>query len=192
MRRPGGGSQEVASFPTRRRQSVADEALIRTLFEEHGGALLAYATRLLGDRQAAEDVVQETLVRAWRHPDALVNGKGSVRGWLLTVARNLVIDRVRARAARPPEVADAAAMPLTVQDHADSVADSMVVMEALDQLSREHRDVLVEIYFKGSSVSEAAATLGIPPGTVRSRSYYALRSLRTWVRSRGALEGVSR
>ena len=63
--------------------------------------MLAYATRLLGDRAAAEDVVQEALIRAWRHPEVLTNGKGSIRGWLLTVIRNLVTDRVRARAARP-------------------------------------------------------------------------------------------
>ena len=68
--------------------------------------MLAYATRLLGDRASAEDVVQEALIRAWRNPDVLTNGKGSTRGWLLTVVRNLVIDRARARAARPAEVAD--------------------------------------------------------------------------------------
>src|SRR5690349_9874368 len=88
----------------RRNNPASDEALIRTLYEEHGRALLAYATRLTGDRAAAEDVVQETLVRAWKHAEDLVEGRGSVRGWLLTVARNIVTDRVRARAARPTEV----------------------------------------------------------------------------------------
>ena len=62
--------------------------------------MLAYATQLTRDRAAAEDVVQEALVRAWRHPDSLVNGKGSVRGWLLTVVRNIVTDQFRARNAR--------------------------------------------------------------------------------------------
>lgn len=162
----------------RKRAEVADEALIRSLYEEHGRALLAYATRLTGDRAAAEDVVQETLVRAWRHPDALVNGKGSVRGWLLTVARNLVTDRYRAKAARPAEVAESAATPAVQSDHADSVVNSMVVLDALERLSPEHRDVLTEIYFRGRSVAEAAQTLGVPPGTVKSRSYYALRAMR--------------
>lgn len=160
------------------------------MFDEHGRALLAYATRLLGDRQAAEDVVQETLVRAWRHPEALVNGKGSARGWLLTVTRNLVIDRQRAKAARPPEAEEAPATAAAVGDQAESVVNSMVVMEALDQLSSDHRDVLVEIYFKGRSVSQAAATLGVPSGTVRSRSYYALRALRDRVGSPRVLEEV--
>ncbi len=66
----------------------AAETLIRTLYAEHGRSLLAYATRLTGDRAAAEDVVQETLVRAWKHAGDLTEGKGSVRGWLLTVATN--------------------------------------------------------------------------------------------------------
>ncbi|MEJ2858212.1 MULTISPECIES: sigma-70 family RNA polymerase sigma factor [unclassified Saccharothrix] len=168
----------MAALWARRREVVADEALVRALYEEHGRALLAYAARLTGDRAAAEDVVQETLVRAWRHPDALVNGKGSVRGWLLTVARNIVTDRVRARAARPQEVAETPSAPPVQRDHADSVVDSVVVLEALDRLSSDHRDVLMEIYFRGRSVSEAAEALNIPPGTVKSRSHYALRALR--------------
>lgn len=159
-------------------RSVAGEALIRAVFAEHGRALLAYATRLVDDRQAAEDIVQETLVRAWRHPEVLVNGKGSVRGWLLTVARNLVIDAVRAQAARPTEVAQLPAEAAATGDHAEAVVDSLAVLDALEQLSGEHRQVLREVYFNGSSVAEAAAALDIPPGTVRSRSYYALRSLR--------------
>ncbi|MDX3073130.1 sigma-70 family RNA polymerase sigma factor [Streptomyces sp. NPDC088354] len=163
---------------TRQSQGTSDEALIRALYEEHGKALLAYATRLTGDRAAAEDVVQETLIRAWRHPDALVNGKGSVRGWLLTVARNIITDRFRAKAARPQEVAESPATPPVERDHAEAVVDSMVVMEALDRLSPDHRDVLYQIYFRGQTVAEAAEILGIPPGTVKSRSHYALKALR--------------
>ncbi|MFJ6675424.1 sigma-70 family RNA polymerase sigma factor [Actinosynnema sp. NPDC091369] len=182
----------MAALWSRKREAAADEALIRSLYEEHGRALLAYATRLTGDRAAAEDVVQETLVRAWRHPDALVNGKGSVRGWLLTVARNIVTDRFRARAARPQEVAEAPTTPPVQRDHADSVVDSVVVLEALDRLSSDHRDVLMEIYFRGRSVTEAAEALGVPPGTVKSRSHYALRALReTFVGQQVALKGVA-
>src|ERR1700742_3755411 len=101
----------MAALRSRRRQADADEALVRSVYDEHGRALLAYATRLTGDRAIAEDVVQETLVRAWQHREVLVNGKGSVRGWLLTVARTLITDRARARAARPTEVAESPVTP---------------------------------------------------------------------------------
>lgn len=168
----------MAALWSRARQKTGDEALIRALYEEHGRALLAYAQRLTGDRSAAEDVVQETLIRAWKNPDSLVNGKGSVRGWLLTVARNIITDRYRAKAARPTEVAESPGKPPVEKDHADAVVDSMLVMEALDRLSPDHRDVLREIYFQGRSVAEAAKALGVPPGTVKSRSHYALKALR--------------
>ena len=158
-----------------------DEALVQAVYREHGRAMLAYATRLLNDRAAAEDVVQEALIRAWRHPEVLTNGKGSIRGWLLTVVRNLVTDRQRARAARPAEVAETAAtadLSAVVRDHADQVVASVTVLEALEGLSDDHRGVLDQLYFQGRSLGETATALGIPTGTVKSRTYYALRALR--------------
>jgi RNA polymerase sigma-70 factor (ECF subfamily) len=161
-----------------------DEALVRAIYQEHGRALIAYATRLTGDRAAAEDVVQETLIRAWRHPEVLTNGRGSTRGWLLTVARNLVTDRVRARAARPQEVSEMPDSPPVERDHADRVVASVTVLAALEGLSDDHRGVLDQIYFQGRSLGEAASALGIPAGTVKSRSYYALRALRETLTAR--------
>ncbi|MDT5036996.1 MAG: polymerase sigma-70 factor, subfamily [Micromonosporaceae bacterium] len=169
----------MASRRPRGRAQARDEALVRSLYEEHGRSLLAYATRLTGDRAIAEDVVQETLLRAWKHSAAMVNQRGSVRGWLLTVARNIVTDRVRARSARPTEVAESPSTGPVAGDHAETVVNSMVVLAALDRLSIEHREVLVELYYRGRTVSEAALLLGVPSGTVKSRSYYALRAMRT-------------
>ncbi|WP_326567706.1 sigma-70 family RNA polymerase sigma factor [Amycolatopsis rhabdoformis] len=163
---------------TRTRRQVADEALVRTLFAEHGKAMLAYATRLLGDRAAAEDVVQEALVRAWRNPQRVTDGSRSVRAWLLTVVRNLVVDRARARAARPTEVAESPTTVAVSRDHSTAVVDSIVVREALDGLSPEYREVLEQVYLRGHTVPETAAHLGIPAGTVKSRSHRALRALR--------------
>ena len=168
---------------------VPGEELIRTIYVEHGRALLAYATRLTGDAAAAEDVVQETLVRAWKHGAALSDGSRSVRGWLLTVARNIVTDRARARRARPTEVAENPATPPIERDHADGVVDTMVVLDGLGALSAEHRRVLIEVYYRGRTTAEAAEVLGVPAGTVKSRTYYALRALRAAL---GDVVGVAR
>jgi RNA polymerase sigma-70 factor, ECF subfamily len=157
------------------------EALVRALYDEHGRYLVAYAARLTGDRQLAEDIVQETLLRAWRHADRLTGEQGSVRGWLLTVTRNIATDKARARRSRPPEVEETQEVHdvRADRDHAEDVANSLVVADALRTLSPEHRAALVETYFQGRTMTEAARVLGIPPGTVKSRVHYALQQLRT-------------
>lgn len=154
---------------------------LAALQREHGRPLFALLLRLCdGDRQRAEDLVQETLVRAWQHPEALrADAFDSVRPWLLTVARRLAIDARRARQARPPEVGDAVLESARViADHAERSAATLDVREAVKTLTPRHREVLVLVYFQGASVAEAAEALGIPPGTVKSRAYYALRALR--------------
>jgi len=171
----------------------ADEEKLRALYEQYSGQLFGYVLRQThGDRQAAEDIVQETLLRAWTHPAALDPAKGSVRAWLFAVARNLVIDAARARAARPREVAAerlgedwAASVPDPGEDAFERSLDALQVAQVLEQLSPEHRSVLVETYYRGATVAEAAKTLGVPPGTVKSRTYYALRALRSACAERG-------
>jgi RNA polymerase sigma-70 factor (ECF subfamily) len=167
---------------TERCHSVAgdDEDLLRALHDEHGEALFAHALRLTGgDRQRAEDLVQETLVRAWQHPEALDPERGSVRAWLFTTARNLAIDAWRRRSSRVGEViTDAPPETPVIMDETERAVESWLVAEALSRLSRPHREVLVECFYQGRSVAEAATELGVPPGTVKSRTHYALRSLR--------------
>lgn len=155
-----------------------DETLVRTWYQQHGEAILAFATSLTGDRTIAEDVLQETLVRAWRHAGSLSDANGSVRSWLFTVARNIVTDQLRAKSVRPREVAQLQELAPAEHDHAQQVVDSIVALQALEKLSRDHRIVLEELYFRGQSVTEAAVSLGIPPGTVKSRAHYALKAMR--------------
>lgn len=165
-----------------------DDQLLRALHDEHAHALWAYVVGLTrGDHAKAQDVVQETLLRAWRTPAVLDQSRGSARGWLYTVARRIVIDEWRASRSRKELVTDA--VPEPTPTDLDSIAtrtvDRALVVAAMRTLSEEHRDVVLECYFRGSSVAQAAATLRIPPGTVKSRLHYALRALRLAIEELG-------
>jgi RNA polymerase sigma-70 factor (ECF subfamily) len=162
----------------------SDEDLVRALYAEHAAALLRYVWRMTdGDRQRAEDIVQETLLRAWLHPEAIAHRPA--RPWLFAVARNLAVDAHRAKKARPHEVGEGALSVVPVPDEADRVLESWAVADALAALRPDHRRVLLETYYHGRSVSEAAAVLGIPAGTVKSRAFYALRALKLELEERG-------
>lgn len=170
--------QAALASPAAREPGPDAEAVIARLYRENGAFVLSYVTRLLHDRHLAEDVVQETMLRAWRHGDQLSEQRGSVRGWLVRVAHNVAMDKIRMRRSRPAEVAQDAAPEPLVADHADTVVTALHVRNALGRLSPRHRAVIEEIYLNGHTAREAAARLGIPEGTVFSRSYYALRILR--------------
>lgn len=168
-----------------------EDTLVRMLYEEHAGPLLMFVLRLTGgDRQRAEDIVQETLLRAWRNAHRLgAQGQQSLRPWLVTVARRIAIDDHRSTTARPPETYDREleSFPSTADD-TDRVLQLMTVTDALKTLSQSHREILVETYFRGRTVPEAAEVLGLPLGTAKSRVYYALRALRTALQQRGVTE----
>jgi RNA polymerase sigma-70 factor (ECF subfamily) len=168
------------------RGAAAREESLRALYDAHAPVLLAYAVRLTdGDRTRAEDIVQETLLRAWRNLDRLDDDARPVRPWLFTVAQHLAVDAHRARRARPQEVGDAALVALPDLDQIEGTLNRIVVTDALESLSAEHRAVIVETYYRGRTVAEAAGVLGIPPGTVKSRCYYALRALKLALAERG-------
>jgi RNA polymerase sigma-70 factor (ECF subfamily) len=157
-----------------------EAAMMRVLYDEHAAALWRYALRLTGDQARAEDVVQETLLRAWRHPEVTDDAERSARAWLFTVARNLIIDERRsARYRHESGTADIEA----IADHAgpdevDSALDKLLLGIALSQLSEDHRAVILRAYYQGWSVAQTAADLQIAEGTVKSRLHYAVRALR--------------
>ncbi|MEU8677808.1 sigma-70 family RNA polymerase sigma factor [Streptomyces sp. NPDC048560] len=166
---------------------------VRALYEEQANPLYAYVLRLVGgDRHRAEDIIQETLLRCWSKQDLSLDAS-QLRPWLFRVARNLVIDGHRRRLARPCEIdgsnwlremsADA--------DEIENVLSSVVVGEAFKALSESHREVLYETYFVGRTTQEAAVALAIPHGTVKSRVYYALRSLRLALEERGVVTATA-
>jgi RNA polymerase sigma-70 factor (ECF subfamily) len=154
-----------------------DEQLLRQLHDEHAGVLYAFVHRYTGDRQLVEDVVQETLLRAWQRLDRI--DTGDPRSYLFTVARNVLTDSWRARQRRPVEVDAEHAPPVPVADQTDRTLDTMLVAEALTRLSTEHRSVVEQLYFHGQPVADTARLLGIAEGTVKSRAYYAVRALRS-------------
>ncbi len=162
------------------------ELVMQRLHEEHASALWSFCVQLTGsDRARAEDVFQETMLRAWRHREHLDVTQGSVRSWLFTVARHVVIDDWRSRkahgelsVAEVPELSDP-------EDRTDRLLLTWAVAEALSRLSPAHRDVLRDTYYSGMSVAEAAQHLGVPEGTVKSRTHYALRALRLALQEMG-------
>lgn len=160
-----------------------DTTIFDELVHTHRGALLAYATRLAGgDRHRAEDALQEVWIRAWRNLDKLVAERGSVRGWLLRVTHNVVIDQHRNRAARPTEVdIDGRVDTAGATDRHDETLVALTVAEVLDSLGEQHRAAVVEVYFRDRTAAQAATVLGVPVGTVKSRLHYALRTLRETV-----------
>ncbi|ANW21576.1 sigma-70 family RNA polymerase sigma factor [Streptomyces clavuligerus] len=168
----------------------ATEEELAQLQREHGRAVFGFLLGLTyGDTQRAEDLLQETMIRAWRHPEALHTRHESMRPWLFTVARRLAIDARRARLSRAREAVHGTENTLIPAD--DPIEPSIQALDiraALARLTDDHRAVLQQVYFRGLSVNEAAAALGIPPGTVKSRTYYALRSLRGVLRAYGTLD----
>jgi len=132
-----------------------------------------------GQAEAADDLLQETMLRAWRKMDELPEGDESIRRWLFTVARNLAIDAARAKLSRPVEVCgEDVTWVRSTEDTFEGLLDRATLREALLQLTPEHRTVLVALYYRDASVAEASEGIGIPEGTVRSRSFYALRTVR--------------
>ncbi|GAB2943660.1 sigma-70 family RNA polymerase sigma factor [Micromonospora polyrhachis] len=172
--------EELSPTPT-------DEQALRLAYQQHGPVLLNYLLRLTkGNRGMAEDIVQETLVRAWSHPEARTNDGQWSRAWLFTVARRIAIDHIRAAQRRPVEMPDERIDDhQSLDDDIERLLNAQEVREAVARLPERLRSALIEIYFQEHSAAEAAENLSVPIGTVKSRTFYALRALHKALIERG-------
>jgi RNA polymerase sigma-70 factor (ECF subfamily) len=163
-----------------------DDANITALYQAYRAPLMSFVLRLAGgDRQHAEDIVQETMVRAWREAGRLDLSGPSLMPWLTAVARRIVIDEPRRNRARPAESGEETPPDLPVDDSAADTVLRVAVADALRQLTSSHRQVIHETILRDQTAVQAAVTLGIPVGTVKSRVHYALRVLGAVLEERG-------
>lgn len=166
------------------------EREVQAAYDLYGGELFGFAFKALDDRQLAEDVVQETFVRAWRSPRGFEPNQGSLRTWLFAIARNSVVDAVRRRKVREghgPSSWDAVSDSAPAFDAVDQLLDRIQLGEALERLSPQHREAVVEVYFGGRTSAELGEELGVPVSTMRSRLHYGVRSLRLILEENGWL-----
>jgi RNA polymerase sigma-70 factor, ECF subfamily len=167
--------------------AAAEAALMKALYDEHAAVLWRYALRLTGDAAHAEDVVQETLLRAWQHPEVVGDTERSARAWLFTVARNMIIDdRRSARYRNVVASTDVDGAPeQATPDEVNSALDRLLIADAMTQLSAEHRAVIERSYYRGWTTAQIAGDLEIAEGTVKSRLHYAVRALRLTLQELG-------
>lgn len=176
-----------------------DHRLQRVAAGDRGDALVALyrafapgvhrlGMRTLRDTGHADDLVQETFVRLWQSAHRFDPARGSARTFTFTIAQRVAIDLLRRAAVRPQLVV---ALPdegpgMSVgEDAVDRIADEWVVREALGALSPKHREVITMSFDEDLADGQIADRLGVPVGTVRSRTYYALRALRLQLEERG-------
>jgi RNA polymerase sigma-70 factor, ECF subfamily len=155
---------------------IPETGVMRVLCNQHAAALWCYACRLTGDAARAEDVVQQTLLRAWQHPQMVDGNERSARAWLFTVAR----DMVSSNCSGAPEQAG--------RDVDKSALNRTLVADAFARLSAEHRAVVRRAHYYGWTTAQISADLGIAEGTVKSRLHHALRTLQQTLREMGVAQ----
>jgi RNA polymerase sigma-70 factor (ECF subfamily) len=175
MTESAGQSRERRMDASRRRIAGVGFDL-RRAFDDNGGALLGYAVNALRDRPLAEDCVQETFLRAWRARERFDPREASERTWLFSIARNVIVDALRARA-RLPLIGDHAELESRAAEAIDPL-ERLRMLEALSVLTEAHRTAVVAIHLHGRTYQELSDATGVPVATWRTRTFHALRALR--------------
>ncbi len=157
---------------------------VAKLYRRYGKRLYRFGIQQLGNEGLAEEMVQETFVRLWRTADRFDPEKASVGTYLYVIARSVAADVRKRPSSRPLMPVDDAAVP-PIPDNVDRILDSMVVREALDTLGRAHADVIRLAQEEGLTQSQIADRLGLPLGTVKTRTFHGMRALRTALIERG-------
>jgi RNA polymerase sigma-70 factor (ECF subfamily) len=160
-----------------RRTGDGDRGAFEVLYRRYSRPVFGLALRRLGDRGRAEDAVQETFTSIWRAARSYRPERGPGAPWLYAVARNAIIDRSRARNEPPADAPDEASPELGPPERVEAGWTAWRVHRALEELSPNERAVIELAYWSGLSQSEVAEYLGIPLGTVKTRTRTALAHL---------------
>lgn len=179
--------EHVDSRDLMARAQTGDTQAFEALCRQWRPYVAAVIGRNLGDPTRVDDLTQETLVRAWRGLDTWQPTGTNPLAWLATIARRIVIDDYRHRQNRPVEATfgDPADMPAPLVDPYTAILDRAQVVNVLAPLVKEHREALVLHHMMGLTHTEAAARLGVPIGTLKSRLYYATLHARKAVAAGG-------
>jgi RNA polymerase sigma-70 factor (ECF subfamily) len=166
--------------------AIGDERAVDSLYDRYSGIAFGLAFRMLNDRMAAEDVVQDAFVALWRHGRSFDPDRGQVKSWLLRIVRNRAIDRLRGGAThRETTNIDDIDLPVadTAWDHVSAGADRKQIRSLLGDLPSNQRRAIELTYFGGLSQPEVAATMRVPLGTVKSRQRLGLEKMRQALQS---------
>jgi RNA polymerase sigma-70 factor, ECF subfamily len=169
---------------------VGDAEAFAVLYERHGRMAYSLAYRMMGEKQEAEDVVQEAFIKVWRSAGGYRVGRASVRTWILSIVRNSGLDHIRSRASRG-RMRDKVEASAPTSEPSDAFAEAWrntqqeQVREALNALPREQLKILEMAYFSGYTHAEIAEHLELPLGTVKGRMRLGLQKLRGYYQERG-------
>jgi RNA polymerase sigma-70 factor (ECF subfamily) len=175
------------------RVSAQDSAALEALYERYGSAVAGLGRRILVERGAVDDLVQETFWRVWTGAGSFRPSRGRFSSWLFGIAHHLAIDHLRRARSRPQALdqeqeAEGIDLETNVAEAAEISIVSALVREAFGALPSEQQRVLELAFFRGLSRREISETLGVPLGTIHTRARLGLLKLRAELQTRGYQE----